>query len=842
MARHARRREPRRRCGEAGGPSSLRFGAARRRASTDRRVRTPHRRCDGPPASPLRYWCLRRPRWASRWVALLAALALVVEAVPLGAQGEPSIARVGITGNLRVEEDAIRVHLRSQPGQPFDQDTIDRDIRSVYAMGFFDQVDADVTRLPENRVEVVFRVKERPLVRAVKIEGNKKVKREELEGALKIRAHTILDPEKARQGLEAGKKLYVEKGYLDAELTYSTEPVGENEVDVLYKVEEHGPVKVVEVGFEGNKAFSPRKLRGVMQTREKWFLGFITGAGVLNKEVLRTDVERLTAWYYDHGYVTVRVDEPRVERRDDGLHVTVKIDEGDQYRVGAVGVAGENTPADTEALLQGLAITPGEVFKASALREDTQKLTERLSEDGYAFASVEPETEMRPEEKRVDITYKVERGKPVVVDRIEVTGNSKTRDKVIRREMRLQEQELFSATKLRKSREALQRLGFFKEVNITTRRTGADDRMNVVVDVKEGQTGAFSAGAGFSSADSLLFNLRIQENNLFGRGQRLVLNGDVGSLRRNIILSFTEPYFRETPLTVGASAFSWRLQFDEFARGGTGIGTQLTYPVTAWGYTSLWGLPLEEVRVGADYRLEQADINNLGFGATRSIRAEEGTSLISSVTPHVSRNTLNHAFDPTAGSFQEVSLEAAGLGGERFTKIEGRQRWYYTFLRSKSLGDFTYSLGSTVGYGFGSGGLTGTDLPLFERYFPGGISSIRGYKSRTLGPREERKDFFGNVISTTPIGGSEEVVLNNEMIFPLVQGIGLKGVFFVDAGNAYGADEGISLSNTRFSAGAGVRWLSPVGPLRIELGKPFNTKPHDQKSLVLFSFGGPFQY
>src|SRR5207237_625194 len=226
-----------------------------------------------------RHDVVRRPIMARharrRWVALLAAVAFVAGEVPLGAQGEPSIARVGIAGNLRVEEDAIRVHLRSQPGQPFDQDTIDRDIRAVYAMGFFDQVDADVTRLPENRVEVV------------------------------------------------------------------------------------------EVGSEGNKAFSPRKLRGVMQTREKWLFGFITGAGVLNKEVLRTDVERLTAWYYDHGYVTVRVDEPRVERRDDGLHVTVKIDEGDQYRVGAVGVAGENTPADTKPLLQGLAITPGEVFKAS---------------------------------------------------------------------------------------------------------------------------------------------------------------------------------------------------------------------------------------------------------------------------------------------------------------------------------------------------------------------------------------------------------------------------------------------------------------------------------------------
>jgi outer membrane protein insertion porin family len=782
---------------------------------------------------------VRRPAW----IAVATVVALVVFAGRLGAQGEPSVARVGIAGNLRVEEDAIRVHLRSQVGQPFDQDAIDRDIRSVYAMGFFDQVDADVTQLPEHRVEVVFRVKERPLVRNVKVEGANKVKREEVEGALKIRAHTILDPEKARQGIEAAKKLYVEKGYLDVEITYQSTMVGENEVDVLYTVAEHEPVRITDVDFEGNRAFSGRKLRSVMQTREKWLLSFITGAGVLNKDVLRTDMDRLTAFYYDHGYITVRIDEPRVERKKDGLHVVVKVDEGEQFRVGAVKVEGQSLPAETKPLHEGLETVAGEVFKASALREDAQKLTERLSEDGYAFANVDPQTDIHAEDKKVDITFQVDRGRQVVVDRIEVTGNTKTRDKVIRREMRLQEQELFSAQKLRKSREALQRLGFFQQVNITTRRTAEDDRMHVVVDVKEAQTGAFSAGAGFSSADSLLFNARIQENNLFGRGQRLTLSGDVGSLRRNIILSFTEPYFRDTPLTVGADVFSWKLNFDDFSRSGTGFGTQLTYPVTAWGYTSLWGLPLEEVRVGSDYRIEQADIGNLGLLASRSIRVEEGSSLISSVTPRVSRNTLNHAFDPTAGSFQDLSLEVAGLGGEQFMKAEARERWYYTFLRSKALGDFTYSLGGTLGYGFlGSGGINNDELPLFERYFPGGISSIRGFKSRTLGPRESTKDIFGHVVATTPIGGSEEAILNNEVIFPIVSGIGLKGVVFMDAGNAYSADSGFSLDETRYSAGAGVRWLSPVGPLRIELGKPFNTKPHDQKSLVLFSFGGPFQY
>jgi outer membrane protein insertion porin family len=778
------------------------------------------------------------------WGVVGALLALLVGGGARGA-GVPLVGAVKIEGNLRVEEDAIRVHLRSQVGQPFDRELIDQDVRAIYGMGFFDQVLVDTTSVDPMHVAVTFRVKERPLVRTVKVEGTKALKKEEIEGALHTRAHAILDPEKARQGIEAAKKLYAEKGYLDATITYDTTPVegSENEVDVAYTIDEHAPVRIKDIEFEGNQAFSARKLRGLLQTKERWIFSFITGAGNLNRDVLRTDVERLTAWYYDHGYVTVRIDEPRIERREDALVVTFKVDEGDQFKVGDVSIEGKNVPEDKTRLQRDLAIVPGEVFRAGALREDVQKLTERLSDDGYAFATVEPETDVHGEQKTVDVRFQVDRGRPVLVDRIEVTGNTKTRDEVVRREMRLQEQELFSGQKLRKSREALQRLGFFSEVNITTRKTTADDRLDVVVDVKEAQTGAFSAGAGYSSADNLLFNVRIQENNLFGRGQRLVLNGDIGSIRRNIILSFSEPYFLETPLTVGADAFSWKLQYDEFDREGTGVGLQLTYPVTALGYTTLWGIPLEEVRVGADYRLEEAKITNVDENAARAIRAEEGSSTISSITPRISRNTLNHAFDPTAGSLTALSAEIAGLGGESFYKLEGHERWYYTFLHSKSLGDFTYSFGGTLGYGFANAGLNSDDLPLFERYFPGGIDSIRGFKARTLGPCEVKKNFrTGAIESCTPIGGSEEAILNDEIIFPLVQQIGLKGVVFVDVGNAYSGTDGITWDETRVSAGLGVRWLSPIGPLRIELGRPIRKKTFDKTSLVLFSFGGPFQF
>jgi outer membrane protein insertion porin family len=500
-----------------------------------------------------------------------------------------------------------------------------QDIRAIYAMGFFDQVSADVASEARGLV-LTFRVHERPLVRGVTIEGTEEVKKEEIEQALRVRPHTILDPARARQGIEAAKKLYGEKGYLDAQIEYSSAAVGENEVDVTYKITEGPLIRIDEIDFEGNEAFSDRTLNGIMQTKEEWILSFVTGAGNLNRDVLKADVERLTAWYYDHGYVTVQIAEPRIERRDEGLTVTIAVTEGEQFSVGKVAVAGKDVPQMPEDVLGKLATKQGEVFEASTLRDDVQLLTDRMSEDGYAFAKIDPETIINTQDKLVEVTFQVERGAPVTVERIEVTGNTKTRDYVLRREMRLQEGELFSGTRLRKSREALQRLGFFSEVNVTTRKGAVEDKMHVLVDVKEAQTGAFSAGAGFSSADNLLFNVRIQENNLFGRGQRLLFNGDIGSIRRNIILSFTEPYFRGTPLTVGLDAFSWRLRFDEFSREGTGGSVSFTYPVTAWGYDALWGFPLDEVRVGADYRLERAEIDDLDFfacgrSASRRVRA-----------------------------------------------------------------------------------------------------------------------------------------------------------------------------------------------------------------------------
>jgi outer membrane protein insertion porin family len=770
-----------------------------------------------------------------RALAIAMVLALLL---PVGTMAEESrrIDRIIITGNRRVEEEAIRVQVRSQVGTRFNEETVDSDIRAIYRMGFFDNVEADFTQ-QNGKWVLTYQVTERPLIREVHIEGNKKLSKEDLDAAFKVRPNTIFEPDKVRRGIEEAKKLYEKKGYLDASITYETEPVGEHELVLTYKIHEGEVVRIAKLQFEGVRAFTPRQLRGIMQTKQSWLFSFITGAGNLDNEVLKTDIERLTAFYYDHGYIDVKILDPVVVREKSGLVVTIKIDEGPQYKVGTVDVGGDLLP-DMKAVRARLTLEPGAVFRTSKLREDITTLTEAYGDQGYAFVNVTPDTTVNPAAKLVDVTYKVSKGPEVYIDKIEITGNSKTRDKVIRRELQVQEQQRFSGSKLRRSQERLRRLGFFEDINITTRRAESEDRLDVLVDVKEGSTGQFSAGAGISSGENFLFNLRLQEINLFGRGQRVQLSADFGSIRQNFSADFTDPYFLDTPLTARFTLFNWRLIFDQFTRKSTGGSVGFLYPFTALGWSNVWGYSLEDSRIGVEYRIEDAEISDVSSIAPAVIQVEQGSTVISSITPRLYRDTRNHPFDPTAGSLQDLAVQFAGIGGDsEFVKLDLRTRWYYPFWKSPSLGTFVLSLGQTVGYGQSYG--SQRELPLVERYFPGGINSVRGFRILSLGPRNSLSDEYGRLVATDPIGGSEQLIFNNEVIFPLVESIGLKGVAFVDAGNAFSAAQGIDFGEMRVAAGGGIRWLSPIGPLRIELGFPINPQPDDDKQTVMFSFGGP---
>ncbi len=771
----------------------------------------------------------------------------------------PPLADIKVVGNDRVEEEAIRVHIASRPGDPLNPEVVDKDVRSIYEMGFFSNVEVNVGE-ENGRTILTYQVYERPLIREVRIEGTKGLSKEDFETALKIHPRTILNPVKIRRGIEETKKAYEKKGFLDAEITYRTEEAGAGETILAFTVNENEKVGVKDIVFEGNQAFSSDQLRAVMATRKKNFLSRFLNSGMLNNDALKTDVERLTAFYYDHGYINVRIDEPKVERKEDGLYLTMRIDEGEQYQIGEVGFGGE-VPGGEERAKLLVTLQKGQTFKASTLRDDVFRLTGYFSDQGYAFVNVEPETDVRPDEKVVNITYQVDKGPETYIDRIDIAGNTKTRDKVIRRELRIQEQSLFSATGLQFSRERVKRLGFFEDVNLTTQRGVRNDLLNVLVDVKEAQTGAFSIGAGFNSSTSIVASARVQENNLMGRGQQLTIGGSIGTQYRNTVLSFTDPYFMDTPLTLGLDLFDWRFAYEDFDRSGLGGGARIFYPLTGFGLYSLWGFPLEDVRLGLQYQWEQSKISNFDNITPDAIRAERGTKTTGTITPTLQRNTLNNPIDPTAGSMQQLSFGYAGLGGStNYTKTELEARFFFPVYQSPKWGAFTWMTGGFLGYGVGDIDFTETnpigtrsqeilrnDLPLFDRYFPGGINSIRGFAERSLGPREavtvsvtDENAPGGTKLKTylRPIGGSEELVFNNELSFPLVQQINLKGVVFSDIGNAFSQKQGLDPADLRYSVGAGVRWRSPFGPIRIEIGKALNAKHDEKTSMIHFSFGG----
>ncbi len=764
-----------------------------------------------------------------------------------------------IGGNDRVEEEAIRIRTTVLSGAELDADAVDADVRAIYDMGFFNNVEARL-ELENGRNILTYWVSERPLIREVRFEGNKKLDQESLEVALKIHPRTILNPVRIRRGIEDAKKAYEEKGYLDTDISYRAEHVGAGETAVTFTIQEHKPTGIAKIQFEGNESFPDARLQGIMATREKNFLSRFMSHGTLNREALKTDTERITAWYYDNGFINVKVDEPKVEREDEGMRVTIRIDEGEQYTLGEVHIVGD-FPGSEDQALRTVALQEGEVFKASHLREDVFRLTGYFSNFGFAFVNVEPETQVEQDDSVVNISYRVDKGPEVYVDRIDIAGNTKTRDKVIRRELRVREQSKFNATGIEHSRGRVSRLGFFQDVNIATRRGARSDLLNVLVDVKEAQTGAFSVGAGFNTATSLIGSARIQETNLMGYGHQFIISGSLGSRYRNSTLSWTNPYVMDTHMTLGVELFDWRFAFEDFDRAGTGGGVRVYYPIDQLGLKTLWGFPLEDISIGMNYQWEKSHISNFEPIAPDAVRAEKGSETTSKITPTIRRDNLNHPMDPTDGGFQQIMFTQAGLGGDTtYSKAEFQAQYYFPVYRHPRFGQLTWMSNNFFGYGLGDidfryepivGGesekILEDDLPLFDRYFPGGLNSIRGFGERSLGPREpvtvliNDDDSPNGVRAETfhrPIGGSQQVTFQNELRFPIVKQLNLRGAVFNDIGNAFTAEQGVDFGDLRYSVGAGVRWKSPFGPIRIDLAKALNAKKNERTSKIHFSFGG----
>lgn len=755
----------------------------------------------------------------NRIFALLALLVLLPGAVLAQAI---QVGEVAIEGNRRVELSAVRSVLSVKAGQEVTAEEIDRDIRAIYKLGRFADVSAEIEERGGVKV-LVYRLTERPLVRDVKYAGNKEFSTERLSGLVTLKTPDIYDPRKVEKSIAAVKKAYTEEGFYAAEVVSKVDVNDDYEATVTFEIKEGEKVLIRQIRFEGNTLFTDAQLKKVMETKERWFLSWLTGRGTYKEEVLQNDLEIIADQYYNKGYIQVKVRQPLITLAEDkkNMDVLIEIREGEQFRVGELDVQGDLLKSKEEILALAK-LRPGDVFSRQQLRQDVFAINDLYADQGYAYVNVSPLTQLDVERRVVDLLFEIEQGIQVNIERIQIGGNTKTRDKVIRREMKLVEGDLYSSSKMKESRRRINNLGFFEEVDVATSKGSDEAHMNVDVDVKERPTGTFSLGFGYSSVDKFIGQGSVSQENFLGRALKLNLAASLGGKSTTYQFGLTEPYFLDKNLTLGFDLYKTEREYVDFSKKTFGGDLKLGFPLT------------ENTRTFFLYKYEEKEILDVDRDASSLIRDQAGESTLSSITGTVTRNTTDYYLDPTSGTVSQLSAEFAGLGGtEKFGKYTADQRFFFPYKWGT-----VFSLHGQIGY---IHSVDGEDIPIDERFYLGGINTIRGFKSRQVGPRvrvaRQIVDSAGNVTTTGDdfefIGGDKQAYFNLEYTFPLLKDMGLKGVLFFDTGNAWSEDENF-FSEMRYSVGGGIRWFSPMGPLRLEWG--YNLKPREGEDQSEFEF------
>ena len=605
-----------------------------------------------------------------------------------------------------------------------------------------------------------------------------------------------------------------------------------------------GPkVQITKIEFVGNHAFSASILQANMATRTySKLLSWVTGWGALDQKKLQEDVDRLTAFYYDNGYLNVQIAPPQVLRSGEKITIVITIDEGTPYRVGRIDIEG-NLKFPRRALRKQLTMKSGQLFRGSALQRQVLALSDFYSNRGYAYVNVDPHTQLVHPNKRVNVVFVINPGHEVLINRINISGNTKTADKVIRREMQVQEQEPYSAELIRDSQTRLQRLGFFSDTRITTEPATQPDKINLDVNVAEANTASFQVAGGFDSYQSVFGNFTLGNTNLFGGGESLVANAQVGFLFQNYSIAYTEPWFLDIPLGVGLQLFDNKQYLLSFNQSSAGFTLTTTYPLTELGFKRIGPFSLKDVTAGLGYSFQSIGITGLNQFTTFQIARYKGYTQTSQITPTIRRFTVDNPTDPRTGTVETLSMQFGGLGGTNsFIKGVAHFRYFYPFLKSQTLGTFVVSQGITFGIGTNLANGTGGELPLYERFFPGGVGGpgdVRGYQLYSLGPQVQIFSQNGTPQSVQDIGGSKELLLSNEITFPILSGLGIRGVIFSDAGQAFRLKDSLNISDLQAAAGIGVRWKSPFGPLAVDIAFPINPRPADQNVVFEVGAGSP---
>ncbi len=741
-----------------------------------------------------------------------------------------AVADVRVAGNRRIETSAVLPLLSTRAGAQFDPVVVRGDIRTLWSQKFFSDIQVDVSDSVEGPI-VTFIVREKPMVREVKVVGNTELDEDDLKKELEIKPFQILDPELLRRTVAKLESKYADKGFFLAEVKSRVEPApGDNQVDVFFDAVEHAKVEVRRLSFQGNKAVPEEELKGAIATQESGLLSFLTSQGTYKEELFQRDLLILQSLYYNKGYINVRIGRPSVTLSADKryIYITIPVEEGDPFDFGEVDIGGELLGQDDAA--KGLVgLQKGARFSSQELQKSLMALQDFYRDQGYAYVQVTPQTAVDVAGKTIDIKFVVAPGDKVTVERIEVVGNTKTRDKVIRRELRIGEGDIYSGSGVRTSKARVTALGFFESVDITSRQGSRPDTMVLEVAVKEKATGTFQVGLGFSNQEPILLNANVSQNNALGWGTSAALMAQLSRLRRIFSLSYTDPYFLDTNWTFAFDLYN-TLQifgnlFDRKAFGGT---------LTA-GYQIF-----EDVRVFMTYTLQQVDVVPTTSQTVLLANRFRG-GLTSSIKASFNWDKRDNRLFPTRGFLLSGSVEVASratLSENIFERYVGIARYYHPL----PLG-IVAKVNASVGF---IRSPAERPVPVSELFFEGGVNSLRGYNFRSVARTVYAGSTPGAPLQPLLIGGNKEFVSNWELEFPILQDAGLRGVVFFDAGNVYNESQRLFDSTAAgklgllMSAGVGARWFPPLGPLRFEMGFPLTPRPNDQSSRFEFTIGNFF--
>ncbi len=727
------------------------------------------------------------------------------------------IGSISVIGNKRLDKSTITAYMAIKEGEPFDSARVESSIREIYATGLFSDATFDFSR-----GVLTINVVENPLINEVAFENNKRIKDEDLRAEMKLKPRSIFNKKDLKDDVNRILDLYSKDGRYAAIVEPKIIELEQNRINIVYEITEGDKTPIVNIVFNGNEYFSDRTLSGQIRTRETRWYRFFTSDDVYDKDRLGFDQEMLRRYYQKHGFADVRILPPIAELTPEynSFFITYTIKEGVQYNFGRATIESTLPSLKGEEFEKLVSLPEGDTFNAEEVEKIGSELTDKLGNLGYAFVEIEPQWKRR-DGNIIDVNYVVREGPRVYVESININGNVRTQDRVVRREFRLAEGDPYNSDKLRRSQERINDLDFFKSAKVKTSKSNTPDKVKVDVEVQEKSTGEISFGAGFSSREGPLATAGVSERNFLGKGQQIRVDLMYAGERKDGRFSFTEPYFMDKDLALSIDLFKemedqrFERAYDSDSMGGS-LG--LSYAVT------------EHLRHSVKYGFSRDRVTNVKAGASRFIIDQKGVNTTSMISQTFTYDKRDSKTFPTKGYYMRVNQDLAGVGGNsRFIRHEARGGYYTPTINDKWVLQFGGRAGHNVGIG--------KDIRINQRFFMGG-EEVRGFSNDGIGPRDKNK--------RETLGGNIYYAASTELSFPLgiSEEYGFMGAVFADAGTLFKTDaKGSDVRDNhkiRASLGLGINWISPVGPMRIDFAQPIAKDSLDKTQLVRFNFGTKF--